>query len=538
MENQVIVLDDDDAESTGRAESLGCLAPVRIRKSGGKSMRPFRRPNKRGAQKTSTTASSPHSAGEMDGDADAGPERDQLICSQPHLATHTHPHTGGIDTDASRDELLSTYQKEISTQHQTIGLMQIQSHRQARDLEECRKKLGEANQKLAEACKERDDRGWQLLALSRENEQLKKEARTQKEASSMTANSTGLMSVQSCYLALIGGACSAYSAKANALMSKTSGSSTPTHAEASNAPLQKDRVRIIQKNAELNTEREIKFLGAAHKKTVGWYYDSSTPPTPSNPAWSQITDQAIISQLVTLGDATQSSLGMTDFSPRVGARCRFRNGTYTYNVAVVDDTRPDANAMLFSGSFFTFAKNYILELLGTHEFEAPKRIVDRASIVADMARQFSSYSLRFDYDPNKCQLWLDPSCLKTWLKTASEQGFSECRICMHGMQSQRYDLIAKYGFDPKFASPSSYHGPALYLAGVDAIAADYNAKSNMKDFPNGSAVIGLLLTKEDANYIHYNMTSKRGHYPSRTLNAFAVKDYNLFLPIGLAHAAR
>lgn len=218
--------------------------------------------------------------------------------------------------------------------------------------------------------------------------------------------------------------------------------------------------------------------------------------------------------------------------------------------------------MLFNGSFFSLTGAMIQSILDNTEFDAPDRIVkhpvgttvkkgetaaqraeDQAACeaLAALAEEFSSYAQGFKYDAKKCEVWLKPDWLKVWVRCAKERGYSEARVLMHGMRSNKYQLLAKdlTGFDMNW----SQHGAkkwGFYASCSDHIASDYNAQGGKTT--DGTAVIGLLLIKPNAGmgaYEHYQLGSGRGGPSSTSANyndAYAVRDQLLWLPLGLATA--
>jgi len=114
-----------------------------------------------------------------------------------------------------------------------------------------------------------------------------------------------------------------------------------------------NQVHILQTNMnpQHHTEREVAFLDCSQASgsslTPGWYYDTSTPPTPWQPAWHPISDRGVIGQLETLGTATKSNSGDTiAFTPTVGKSAQYAIGQHSYEVAVVDQARDVRNREL------------------------------------------------------------------------------------------------------------------------------------------------------------------------------------------------
>ena len=363
------------------------------------------------------------------------------------------------------------------------------------------------------------------------------------------------------YLKLITDLTQKYELKADGLKKKHTAPVPATKAAASSPA----RLQILQLNTNpaYPTQRELCFMTSSQAQSAGlpastpagWFYDTSTPPTPWSPEWVAISDASVVGALVTLGTPTKDSAGVTTaFLPIVASTAQYTAGQHSYTVKVVNTPPPQAPSpqppqssrpswqddVLFSGDFFGGMMSYATATLKQLNFDEPDCIVSNSAEVAALAEMWSSYAQGFSYDPNKCELWVKPNWLRMWLRAAKERKYNEARILMHGMRSQNYNLLANNlaGFDFNFNHNGAKQW-GFYASCSDHIASEYNAMGG-GSLPDGTGVIGLLLTKPRAStgaYEHYHLGSRRGGPSSHRVNdAYAVRDQMLWLPLGLAYA--
>ena len=339
-------------------------------------------------------------------------------------------------------------------------------------------------------------------------------------------------------------------------------------------------VMILQKNAapQYATVREVKWKPTAALDKA-FYFDSSS--TPWAPSWTKIADVTTTTSLLTLGTVNKKDKkgAVEKWTPLVGKTVQYKFGQHTYDVEVVQQPYPVQpvaapppppppppppqtvykmpweHQVLFTGSFHKIDPLYLLEdkYCAEYDFSAlpkPSRMKDIKGVctggkeglsVADAARVFSSFGQKFDYDPDKSQLWLKPPLFAAWLQIAKSRGYAECRMLMHGCRSGDYDKLAAdpLGFDMAL-SRCGQKSFAFYASCSDHIASEYAQSSKM--YPDGTAYIGLLLVKDKvamAAYEPYYLGSCRpGSLPFVALcsDAIAIRDQSLWLPIGLAVA--
>ena len=109
---------------------------------------------------------------------------------------------------------------------------------------------------------------------------------------------------------------------------------------------------------------------------------------------------------------------------------------HNYTTTVVNVLAPQAPAplppplkplqddMLFSGNFFKVTSAYIETMLAGYHFDEPNAVVPKSAEVMALTEQWSSYAQGFEYDPNKCELWVEPNWLHVWLRTAWERKYN------------------------------------------------------------------------------------------------------------------
>lgn len=349
------------------------------------------------------------------------------------------------------------------------------------------------------------------------------------------------------YTKIIHAVTDAYLTKAAALQQSSS--------TAASSP----KVKIIQKNLgpQYLTERELTFKtsedlareGLPVLADGGWYYNDAYSGA-STPIWKLISDSAVIDALNGLGTKTKKGPAqVASFSPIVGKSVQYSFGSNNYEATVssqaAQPTQDWQIKMLFEGSFCPVPDTFCSELLNADLTGKDDVDVANGGMIASLAEMWSTFSLGFKYDAKRSQLWLKPHCLKNWLSAARNRGYEECRVLMHGMRTQKYELLSKdmAGFDISY-SHNGAHGFGFYGACSDVVAKHYNDMDRKTTYPSGSAMIGLLLIKPSMSvvngaYTHYNVSSVLGikvPYPSGTYDAYALRDQYLWLPLGLAVA--
>lgn len=315
-------------------------------------------------------------------------------------------------------------------------------------------------------------------------------------------------------------------------------------------------VMIVQTNQSVNTERTLWFA------MPDWYYDSSDPPLPHNPRYTKITDPSVCKELLKLGHATYDASGKcTSFTPTVGSSITYSVNHHNYKVSVVHQAKPTApvrsqpevwqEQVLFKGKFFKFSNADIDRLLATVDFDMPDTIVRKSQEVANLATVISAAGSKFTYDVSQCELWVKPLWLKVWLTAAKTRKFNEARLLMHGMKAQEYDKLAgdMCGFDMNFAQEGAcYYG--FYASVSDHVASYYNRYKAIQDktgqyklkYPDGSFILGLLWIKPSVQkgaYENYTLGLNNLYpagRPTPKLDAYAIRDQLLWLPIGFAVA--
>lgn len=309
--------------------------------------------------------------------------------------------------------------------------------------------------------------------------------------------------------------------------------------------------RVIQTNTNpsYGTARDIAFQPTP-SSDAAFYFDCGLAP--HNPNWCKITDATVQSQLFTLGVTSTDAAGtVQSWVPTVGNACTYSFGSHSYRVHVQSVQPPPVNAppepdpnqwhkdMLFGGRFTALKASYLDQLLQKHDFIQDDKIEKGSKEVAALATLFSSFGRKFEYDPLVSELWLKPDWLKLWLRVAKQRNYNEARVLMHGMRTGQYQQLGKdvSGFDFNFSKEGARKW-GFYGSCSDAIASHYNKESRTQT--DGTAVIGLLLIKPNAGegaYEHYNLGSTLGLSNDKTiLDAYAVRDQLLWLPLGLAIA--
>lgn len=557
---ELVDSDDDDGGGSGALPTGLCIRCGPVVKPhacphGAKVMRDIARSPKR----FKTSASSSDAPSPMP--AKEGEEEEETAGDAPTA----HPLTPVL---AQQPDIAFGLLKSLMDEHSTLQSQQSQQSsvisQQQQDLSKTQQILATVQKAEKDACSEITRLQSELTkrdkTIADQDKKLKVKPKGKAAMAAAAAAASGLATAKVAYVSLMDQVGTAYMTKAGKLQAAVP-PPAPAPAPAPAPPPAANCIRIIQQNSDprFNTVRDLIYLdataaGAVSPQTqIGWHFDNTTPPTPWQPTWTQITDSAVTALLDTLG--AFGAFG--SFTPTVGNSVQYTFGQHTYDVRVRSCQAPQApvappppppppvswkHDMLFNGKFYEFSTGILTHMLSAYDFDGPDQTIKKSAEVALLAEMFSSYAQGFEYDPNKCELWLKPNWLKMWLRTAKERKYNECRLLMHGMKTQNYHLLAKdlSGFDFNF----SQHGVkrwGFYAACSDHIASDYNAQ-NGGSMPDGSAVIGLLLIKRNAGqgaYEHYNLFSHRAASLSSSVkNAYAVRDQMLWLPLGLAYAKK
>jgi hypothetical protein len=150
---------------------------------------------------------------------------------------------------------------------------------------------------------------------------------------------------------------------------------------------------------------------------------------------------------------------------------------------------------------------------------------------ADTEQQFNSVG------------WWKPARLAEWLVIAKGRGYHRCRVVVHG--SRGYEGLGEdaAGHDGQYDGRNGeVYGKGVYCGLSDHATINYNMGSG---FPNGSCVIGLLLTHEGRNDWNTAKPKASNVYRTCTMRAAGsrprhdsvlVTDWPLLLPLGFAHA--
>ena len=172
-------------------------------------------------------------------------------------------------------------------------------------------------------------------------------------------------------------------------------------------------------------------------------------------------------------------------------------------------------------------------MLNSHSF-SPKynKTVVGSPLIAQLATLFSSMSLKFEYDDSKCELWVRPAVMMSWLTRASTPGYGGVRVVMHG--SPHYGAIRKNPlcFEMnKSKTTQNLKGAGVYVGVTDYVPSAYN-----KGLPRGSAILALCLMPDQVAGGHSEQYTM-GHLQGNPVpDAMVVRDVSCLLPLGLAVA--
>ena len=169
---------------------------------------------------------------------------------------------------------------------------------------------------------------------------------------------------------------------------------------------------------------------------------------------------------------------------------------------------------------------------------ASEQIVHQSHNIQYLATLFSSFSHKYEYDLSKCELWVKPFALQTFLRVALTRKYTNARLVMHG--STDYDSLRKdsYSFDIKYSSATNRYGPGIYCGLTNDVPNHYNKSSGL---PDGSGVLGVVLFPDTPSYGHsvqYSIIRMSGKNAQGELlkDCCVVRDPMCFLALGLAVA--
>jgi hypothetical protein len=294
---------------------------------------------------------------------------------------------------------------------------------------------------------------------------------------------------------------------------------------------------IIQRNvsANTNTEREIRFFPAS----TGFAFDDRSIGS-SMPFWKTIADASIHSKLMTMGTTVTDSTGkIVSINITSGAKVEYSrtdstNVTHKYE-AIAKMIHPPVigsssdqqqqtacweSKMVFSHSYIELPQAFLDRLLDDHSLNSRHdTVVPSSPHIATLAELFASFGAHAkEYDRQKSELWVKPTCLKLWLKTALSRGYTHCSINMHGSSEEAYAAMGKdpVGFDMAY-NRSGQKGRGKYVSRSDEVAVSfhkpsdmYHAKKSDQDkhtakffdkYPVGTAVLVLLLCKKKKKHV-------------------------------------
>lgn len=342
---------------------------------------------------------------------------------------------------------------------------------------------------------------------------------------------------------------------------------------------------IIQKNSNpsYHTEREIKYEATGANDEL-FYFDSSAPLTPWSPQWTAMDK--------TLSATIASSLGAVSackrlFTTQENNTMSYTHGQHSYDVTVVRRPYPVAPAapappppppppsavpwevqVLFEGDFVQLDKTTVENWLAQFDFAAENsKAKTGGALISNLAELFTSFGTPTKFDPKKCEMWVKPHWLKTWLLSVVKRGYTEARLGMHGMKDGPYELLFEdvSAADPMKSAHGNAQGYGFYVAASNEIAAQYGRRALVRAGCSsrhnyGTALIGLILTTpglcsdpkrrvDNGAFSFYALANTVGaqvKYPScsstcgpTTWNdAFCVRDQTIWLPLGLACAKK
>jgi hypothetical protein len=234
-------------------------------------------------------------------------------------------------------------------------------------------------------------------------------------------------------------------------------------------------IQMYQKNTSgYSTERLFSFEHRPDSIRLIFRYDTSSPPCHWQPRFADITDDAVLKALYTLGNLTYDIVSKQQvFTPILGRTASYTIGSNTYTVFVEIRDKPVqppplpvgkddlslAQQMMFKGDFCTYDPvilqsmrygfNAELNLLSAPDQtilygSTPSELDAKVcSTFASLATMFSSHGQGFQYDQTSVQLWLKPTWIHAWLRRATESEYNQFCIGAHGSQTNDYQQFEK-----------------------------------------------------------------------------------------------
>ena len=346
-------------------------------------------------------------------------------------------------------------------------------------------------------------------------------------------------------------------------------------------------IQMYQKNTSgYSTERLVTFEHRPNVIRPIFRYDTSVPPCNWQPLLADITDDAVLNALHTLGGMTYDVVSKQQvFTPVVGRTASYTIGSNTYTVTVELRDKPVqpppppngpaalnlAQQMMFKGDFCNYDPVILQSMRNGFNTElnllaAPDQTITVSSsdpstldaklcsTFAAMATMFSSYGQGFVYDSTSVQLWLKPTWIHAWLRRATESEYNQFCIGAHGSQTNDYKKFEKdmSGHD-LYYHKSGRIGVGMYVSRNDSIATEYNYATTA--YPKGSFEIGLQLlsphsqTKPAPQHGSSSIESNNGAYTifhygtygvangtngnTQLNDAMSVRDPTTWLPLGV-----
>ena len=148
-------------------------------------------------------------------------------------------------------------------------------------------------------------------------------------------------------------------------------------------------------------------------------------------------------------------------------------------------------------------------------------------IVANLATQFSKAGNGYEYDPNKCQLWIKPLLTQLILQSCYFHEYDHISIVTHGSDIAKYNLIAQDpgGFKIE-KSENGAEGYGIYCALDDHVSKFYNQMQ-----PEGTFIICLLFQKK-----YMKSACKFFSHSSKYKDSVNARDKMILVEFGLAIA--
>jgi len=193
-----------------------------------------------------------------------------------------------------------------------------------------------------------------------------------------------------------------------------------------------------------------------------------------------------------------------------------------------------ANDILFGDSPIDLPSDFVSKLLTEHSYDAYEQTAVVSDTLAKLGELFVSLSNRWIYaqngkiGPTQTEIFVKPQALHNFLYIAQKRGYDKMRLVMHGSNTDAYNKIKAdpIGFSLENAGFNGLvHGVGTYWGLSDHITLGYNTdKGNSSQLPNGTAIIGLILTKKS---IDRNYQNKHGGY--QTFDSTTQQPYKYFM---------